>query len=95
MKPITVTMTAAEVAQLDNPCHLGYDVAKRLRKAGIPTMGKLWPYRVETGSLQIDVTPDQGVRFTWTPTPGERVVAINEVTGVKLSVTEPGDEDLF
>jgi len=95
MNPIIVTMTPEEVNVLDQPVLLGMDVAKRLRKAGIPTMGKLWPYRVESGTLDIQVQRDSGIRFTWTPTPGEKVLEVREVTGVKLSNVEPGDEDLF
>lgn len=64
---ITVTMTASEINHLDQPVLLGHDVAKKLRKAGIPTTGKLWPYRVSSGKLAIEVTPDDGVKFTWTP----------------------------
>lgn len=64
---ITVTMTPAEINVLDQPVLLGINVNKRLREAGIPATGKLWPYRVETGRLDIEVTPDAGVVFTWTP----------------------------
>jgi hypothetical protein len=95
MTTIVVKMTPEEINVLDQPVLLGMDVARRLRKAGIPTMGKLWPYRVETGRLQIDVGRDEGVTFTWTSTPGEVVTDINPVLGVKIAKVDPDDEDLF
>lgn len=66
-KPITVTMTATDIAEvLDQPVLVGSDANKKLRAAGIPATGKLWPYRVESGVLTITVTPT-GMTFVWTP----------------------------
>jgi hypothetical protein len=66
-KTITVKMTATDIAEvLDQPVLVGSDANKKLRAAGIPASGKLWPYRVERGVLVTTVTPT-GMTFVWTP----------------------------
>lgn len=72
-EPITVTMTAADIAEvLDQPVLVGSDINRKLRAAGVPATGKLWPYRVSEGELVITVRPE-GATFVWTPPPAAEV----------------------
>lgn len=51
----------------DNPIHQGMYVLQRLRDAGVPVIGVLWPMGVESGVLSIE-PPDlaEGITiYSW------------------------------
>jgi hypothetical protein len=53
----------------DNPIHQGMHVLARLRAAGVPVIGHLWPMGVESGSLTVGVPDlaDGVVEYVWRP----------------------------
>lgn len=53
----------------ENPIHQGMHVLMRLRDAGVPVIGVLWPMGVESGVLSVGV-PDLAdgiVEYVWRP----------------------------
>jgi hypothetical protein len=53
--------------QFDNPVLRGLKTLERLRAAGVPVIGVLWPEGVEYGHLELS-EPDLGsgeVTYTW------------------------------
>ena len=61
---ITITL---DPARFDNPIHSGMHVLAKLREAGIPAIGVLYPVGVERGVLTIDAPDldDGAVVYRW------------------------------
>jgi hypothetical protein len=53
----------------ENPIHQGMFVLQRLRDAGVPVLGHLWPMGVESGVLSVGAPDlaDGVVTYTWEP----------------------------
>lgn len=55
--------------KFDNPIHQGMHVLDRLRSAGIPVLGTIWPIGVESGTLtthEADLS-DGTTQYSWRP----------------------------
>ena len=63
---ITVTISAARLAELGQDVHRGIFVLKCLRSNGIPAVGVLWPTGVSEGTLSVRMAagPDAMV-YEW------------------------------
>jgi hypothetical protein len=75
MSTITVKLLASRVAQLQHEAHIGIEAVTRLRRAGVPVIGALWPRGVEHGHLA--TRTDQGdlvLEWHFDPANGESVL---------------------
>lgn len=68
---IEVRITPAELNRFDNEVLKGDHVLKKLRKAGIPVIGVLWPRGASGGGLTMVTDDAGGLHFTWAGTPPE------------------------
>lgn len=62
-----MTKTVLVDPKHENPIHQGMFVLQRLRDAGVPVIGVLWPMGVESGVLSVGV-PDLAdgiVEYVW------------------------------
>lgn len=67
---MTATMVVVLVeSRHTNPIHQGLHVLERLRGAGVPVLGVLWPEGVESGVLSIEPPDlDSGATpYRWQP----------------------------
>lgn len=64
----TVAITFAELNKLDNDVHKGIFLLKRLKAAGIPIVGVLYPVTVSRGTLAVTGEPmfDEALTYRWT-----------------------------
>lgn len=59
--------TTLDPARFDNPIHSGMHVLGKLREAGIPAIGVLYPVGVEWGALTLSAPDlaDGSVTYSW------------------------------
>lgn len=51
MSVVTIRLSAALVVQLQHEAHIGMEAVRRLRSAGVPVLGAIWPRGVDHGRL--------------------------------------------
>lgn len=65
---IKVTFSEIEFAKLPNEVHAGVHMLNKLKSAGIPIKGSLFPMGVSSGVLQREDNASGEIVFTWTTT---------------------------
>ena len=63
---IKVTFSEIEFAKLPNEVHAGVHMLNKLKSAGIPIKGSLFPMGVSSGVLQREDNASGEIVFTWT-----------------------------
>lgn len=82
MKPVEIRVPDAFVKRMNNDVHVGIHVLTKLREAGVPVIGVLWPHAVQHGRLESwserDLDDCEEHVWHWTPDPNYVAPAINQ-----------------